>query len=660
METGGIRAAVREGYARIAKGEGSCCGQRASCCGDESALDDIGRQIGYSEDDLKGVPEGANLGLGCGNPLALASLSEGETVLDLGSGAGFDCFLAAERVGPAGRVIGVDMTPEMIDKARGNADKGGYDHVEFRLSADSFRPANLLQLLPVPGQGLRPKTTYAAIVLRSLGAAGTQWLGQNPTLTDLLAERVPSGPRGADLARAFRPLSRATLNDLGVHPQDIAAATVFTTGDPAASLIKQVAWANTQAAPQPSEPITQRDVYPDFSVVKSAWPAPQYQDGAVPFLFAGGRQVVDAQGMPVRQHDKRAPFQVSVPKGVMPAAGFPLYLYCHGTGGKENEAIDRGRMAVPNSTPPLGSGIASFVSPRGWGTACMAGEYSPSRIGFMAADGYLAYNFLNPVAMRDNFVQMTLEQVHFLNMLLALRLDPALFPGTDASASPDGKVGFDPDNVIVGGQSLGSYLAGMLGSTAGRFQGVILTGAGGSWVEFAFGPEVPFKLQTVIELLTLPIGERLDRFHPIIMGFDLAVGPADNTHYHRYMIREPLPGNLVPHVLTIEGYKDLQVSTDLQRALVLAIGLDHVGPDPGPTADEQLLPVLPIAGLDHLSYPVQGNRVTPAGTRTAVVVRYPEDGIREGHYVSFQLDAPKRQMGEFLDAIVAGTVPTVR
>jgi ubiquinone/menaquinone biosynthesis C-methylase UbiE len=89
--------------------------------------------IGYSEDEMTAVPEGANLGLGCGNPTAVASLKEGETVLDLGAGAGFDCFLAANKVGKRGKVIGVDMTPEMIDKARANARKGKYTNVEFRL-----------------------------------------------------------------------------------------------------------------------------------------------------------------------------------------------------------------------------------------------------------------------------------------------------------------------------------------------------------------------------------------------------------------------------------------------------------------------------------------------------------------------------------------------
>ena len=128
-----VKKAVREGYAEIAKQGGSCCGCGPSCCGSVSPAVQVSKQIGYSDEDLKAVPEGANLGLGCGNPVALASLKEGETVLDLGSGAGFDCFLAAQKVGRNGKVIGVDMTPEMIGRARENARKGGYANVEFRL-----------------------------------------------------------------------------------------------------------------------------------------------------------------------------------------------------------------------------------------------------------------------------------------------------------------------------------------------------------------------------------------------------------------------------------------------------------------------------------------------------------------------------------------------
>jgi len=137
-----IKKAVRQRYARAAKeGDGCGCVATSSCCGGTTSAQSISKAVGYSDDDLSAVPDGANLGLGCGNPVALASLKEGEVVLDLGSGGGFDCFLAAKRVGPKGKVIGVDMTPEMIDKARENAKQGGYANVEFRLGEIENLPA---------------------------------------------------------------------------------------------------------------------------------------------------------------------------------------------------------------------------------------------------------------------------------------------------------------------------------------------------------------------------------------------------------------------------------------------------------------------------------------------------------------------------------------
>jgi arsenite methyltransferase len=132
MDSKKIKKIVQEGYGKIARQERSGCGCGGGCCGSPSA-DTASRKIGYSGEDLASVPEGANLGLGCGNPVALASIREGETVLDLGSGAGFDSFLAAARTGEHGRVIGVDMTPDMIARARKNAEKSGYANVEFRL-----------------------------------------------------------------------------------------------------------------------------------------------------------------------------------------------------------------------------------------------------------------------------------------------------------------------------------------------------------------------------------------------------------------------------------------------------------------------------------------------------------------------------------------------
>lgn len=128
-----IRKNVRKGYARVAEKNCGCCGQSSSCCGSMTTAEEMSGKAGYSAEEMNAVPEGANLGLGCGNPLAHAAIHEGDTVLDLGSGAGFDCFLAARKVGKTGLVIGVDMTPEMLSKARENAQSAGITNVEFRL-----------------------------------------------------------------------------------------------------------------------------------------------------------------------------------------------------------------------------------------------------------------------------------------------------------------------------------------------------------------------------------------------------------------------------------------------------------------------------------------------------------------------------------------------
>lgn len=137
-----LKKAVQEGYSRIVMQNSSCC-PGGSCCGplaEDAKL--YSEKIGYGSGDLENIPAEANLGLGCGNPAALGSLNKGDTVLDLGSGAGMDSFLAAGRVGRNGKVIGVDMTPEMIARARENAEKNGYENVEFRLGE--------IESLPLP------------------------------------------------------------------------------------------------------------------------------------------------------------------------------------------------------------------------------------------------------------------------------------------------------------------------------------------------------------------------------------------------------------------------------------------------------------------------------------------------------------------------------
>ena len=145
VEQNTLRENVRSVYEKVANAtdESACDGPAASCCGtsDDDAINTlISTRLGYSQAELDLVPEGADMGLGCGNPQVIAALQSGETVVDLGSGGGFDCFLASQQIGETGKAIGIDMTPDMISKARKNAEKGKYTNVEFRLGEIEHLP----------------------------------------------------------------------------------------------------------------------------------------------------------------------------------------------------------------------------------------------------------------------------------------------------------------------------------------------------------------------------------------------------------------------------------------------------------------------------------------------------------------------------------------
>ncbi|MFH1811305.1 MAG: hypothetical protein ABIJ09_21375 [Pseudomonadota bacterium] len=533
--------------------------------------------------------------------------------------------------------------------------------VQATVDGDSVRPANLLQLMPPAGLGLRPGTTYAAVVLRRSPGSARQ-LGRSETLEALLRGELPRGvatTQASILRQAYDPLARA-LPLLNLRAGDIAAATVFTTDDPTALLRAQVAWAREQAPLQPRS-LRVVEVRAGYSVLRGSVDMPRYQEGVPPYLFLGGAQVLDERGRPVEQARTEVEFEFSIPHGRMPASGFPLYFYVHGTGGEAHQLSTRGYRLAPGQDSQPGTMLTDLAAGLGWAASCIDGPYSPNRIGLRALDGYAAYNFFRPAVMRDNILQMILEQVHFLDLLRSLRLDRALLPQVDLDPNGDGQIRLDVEHMVVGGQSLGSYLSGMLAALTDDFRAAILTGAGGSWIEFAFGPKDPVDLLATLEQLTLAGGEHYDRFHPFLTLFEMAVGPADNTFYLPRILRRPEFGRRPPHVLVIEGHVDLQVPTNLQRALVLALGVDLLGDDVGDTAEGRLDPVLPWAELRTLQGSAEGNRLLPSGEpRTAVVVRYAEDGIFEGHYVAYQWQAPRDQIANLLRAIAIDTVPVIQ
>jgi arsenite methyltransferase len=226
-----IRATVREAYGAVAsqKQQGGCCGGGggASCCGPSGSSS---TRLGYSDDDVAAVPDGADLGLGCGNPQAIAALVPGERVLDLGSGGGFDAFLAARQVGPTGHVIGVDMTPEMLTRARRNAHDGGYDTVEFRLGE--------IENLPVADDSVDVILSNCVINL-------------SPDKPRVFAEafRVlkPGGRLAVSDIVAFADLPDAVRKDLALYTGCIAGASPVTEVE---RMLGQAGFTDIRVAPK--------------------------------------------------------------------------------------------------------------------------------------------------------------------------------------------------------------------------------------------------------------------------------------------------------------------------------------------------------------------------------------------------------------------------
>jgi SAM-dependent methyltransferase len=240
-----IREAVRDGYGKIAKTGGSC---GASCCGSGSA-DQVARVVGYSEAELATLPEGANMGLSCGNPTALASLRAGEVVLDLGSGGGFDVFIAGQKVGPTGRVIGVDMTPDMVSKARhGTAayrKRTGWDNVEFRLGE--------IEHLPVADASV------------------------DVVISNCVLNLSPDKPQvWREIARVLKPGGRVAISDLALLkplPKEIRNMVEFLIGCIAGAVLVNETRAMAEAAGLVDIQLTPKAGYVDAMV---DWNDPLY------------------------------------------------------------------------------------------------------------------------------------------------------------------------------------------------------------------------------------------------------------------------------------------------------------------------------------------------------------------------------------------------
>jgi len=511
-----------------------------------------------------------------------------------------------------------------------------------RVSWASAGP-NLLALMPMPGYVLRENTTYAAMVLKSLGARNGGLLAPKCLDKALTGKELP-GRFGKRAPQAYEPLRRwlAGLN-CPVKKQDIAVATVFTTGNPTTEMMRM--WQSVQELPlvQLVEPVRLEHEYPDFYVLRTNWRAPQFQTGYPPFSFTGGEILYDRTGKPIIQRFQDVPLVITIPKQKMPEKGFPLLLYIHGTAGSASQVVDRGKTYTPRGEPEKGKGPAMVVARRGIASAGSSVPQSKERGG--DKEMILYYCIFNAAGMKGNLLQSAAEQMMVVRLLREIKIPGELCP--EAQLPAGGQIFFDPELFLGMGQSLGSLILGPFAGVEPAFKAVIPSGEGGHWGIFiARGNILDFKSLNQSEKGMFE-ALKVDSFHPGMTVFQTAMAPVDPISFAPHIIKRPLQGEPKQVWMGI-GLYDHFFRPETQNALFAGLGLDLAGK----VVDDRILQYLELEGRKIMDYPVSGNLKVDGKGLTGVAVQYKMDNILDGHHINFQLDEPKYQYGCFLQSVV--------
>ena len=527
---------------------------------------------------------------------------------------------------------------------------------------DTYRPNHLLQALPSPGINLRPHTTYALIVTDAVPIAAEDQFRQHPQLQTLLdPTAATTGTTVSENALAvFAPL-RAFLATENIDSGSVMGATVWTTGDPTAWLRKGAQHMTTMPVPAPQD-VARAEDFPEYCVIRGTFAVPGFQRGVIPYPLVnyGGDIQLNADGTPIQQYSRSTKFVVTIPKhSPMPDSGFPIMWFNHGAGGTADQVFTRGAY-VSDGERVAGGGPSQIAAQKGWVTAGMAAHMSMDHLGILNGGyGIWEYDLLNPVAMRNNYVQMVWEKVLFRRFVRQLQLDASLCPEADLGVNRTA-FAFDRDKEVLMSQSLGNWVGTIQTAVEPEpYLGVIYSGFAASW--FRFFSDSFVKAHAIeTGMLALPPLEHFDQWHPFLMLVQWLEAAADPTLYAPDILRAPTKP--APHVLAISGQLDGSSSEWVQQVYATALGVDLAGPELGEDGKTRIFDYMQQFGARQLDYPVTNNLTVPGqGQRTAVVVRYFNSGRPDhnGHNVTYDIDPPKHQYGCFLQQLAQGRAPVI-
>ncbi|MEM9923407.1 MAG: hypothetical protein AAF915_06615 [Cyanobacteria bacterium P01_D01_bin.50] len=509
---------------------------------------------------------------------------------------------------------------------------------------DRYVPSSLLSVAPAPGIILNPNRTYAYVVKRSLNNANGSSLGVSPNLEKLINGETLEGELGTEAQQLYQPLWE-TLNNIEVNLDEVAAATVFTTGDVVSEFAQlsdeileryDVTIENLQLDPEDGAS------NPGFYELQGTVQMPQFQTGTPPFNTEGLFEFAP-DGSLIEQRTEEVPVVITIPKTPMPDGGYPLVAYFHGSSGLSTQVVDRGPITEPDGEPTPALGPAFVVAEKGFAALSSALPLNEERFPDNQPASFL--NPLNLAAYRDTFRQTVIEQRLLIEALEDLKIPSEVIGSDGDDILPAGETHFrfQSSPVMALGQSYGAQVANIISAIEPKIGAVVPTGSP-SFFPLLISEEDSAPL---IGLLAGTLQE-LNPLYPALNLLGTASEVVDPIVYMPYLAQRPLPGNPVRSIYQPVGQGDTIVPEVVFNANALASGVQQAGSILFPEMQESLA----LSGLDGIiPYPVSNNLLSSNGTPyTGVVVQYEGDGITDPHNIFAQLDEVKEQYSSFFES----------
>jgi hypothetical protein len=521
---------------------------------------------------------------------------------------------------------------QLIDVTVDSKEYGRRFPVKATFTTDTvpYRPTNLLAVTLMPGFVMRPNTTYAVILTDVIKDTAGQPIGRSKAFHNALLETKDAD---AKAVAALKPLIDYVKREKR-NTAKIVGATVFTTIDVDSALVRLATWAETLPVPTLENAFVKADEHPDFTVYTTRYLVPQVQTGIKPGY--GRIQWNADKTAPIQKGTQSVRLVISIPKKPMPAAGYPLMVYFHGSGGEYREVIDRGPLPLTGTRPtlpdpPPGSGPAAWLGRRGISTLGFDFPLHGDRESPPDTSGLKLYNLFGDIdSTIDNFTVAAFEAIYLSRLLETIRVQ-----------TPNGEAKFDVQHLSAMGHSMGSTLGIPISTVSTRYKGFIFSGAGGLLLEVATETTYPVKLRDALQLfLGFEDNQVLDRNHPLLHAFQSLWDFVDPVAKARHVAKEPLPNqNPKPYFLP-QGLIDGYFNPGAQTAIGGALGTTIVGEELHP----QLPQTLRLDGRGNQpSYPLKNNlNGVTAGT---VMKKVP---FELGHYIAFDTEDIRSQLACFV------------